>query len=135
VLIAHEGTPTRAFGRIAVAEAARNCACTGARPLAITNCLNFGNPTRPEVYYQLREAVAGIGEACRALGTPVTGGNVSLYNESPAGAIYPTPIVGMVGLLDSIEHVTRSAFRDDDARGIVLLGEPTEELRVPRGRR
>ena len=118
----------RAGGRIAVAEAARNVACTGARPLAITNCLNFGNPTRPEVYYQLREAVAGIGEACRALGTPVTGGNVSLYNESPAGAIYPTPIVGMVGLLDSIEHVTRSAFRDDDARGIVLLGEPTEEL-------
>ena len=76
----------RVGGRIAVAEAARNVACVGARPMAITNCLNFGNPTRPEVYYQLREAIAGMGEACRALGTPVTGGNVSLYNESPTGA-------------------------------------------------
>ena len=71
---------------------------SAARPMAITNCLNFGNPTRPEIYYQLREAIAGMGEACRALGTPVTGGNVSLYNESPAGAVYPTPVVGMVGL-------------------------------------
>ena len=92
----------RVGGRIAVAEAARNVACVGARPMAITNCLNFGNPTRPEVYYQLREAIAGMGEACRALGTPVTGGNVSLYNESPTGAIYPTPVIGMVGLDRSI---------------------------------
>ncbi len=118
----------RLGGRIAVAEAARNVACTGGRPLAITNCLNFGNPTRPEVYYQLREAVAGIGEACRALGTPVTGGNVSLYNESPAGAIYPTPVVGMVGVIESLEHITRSAFSPDGERAIVLFGEPTAEL-------
>jgi phosphoribosylformylglycinamidine synthase II len=118
----------RVGGRIAVAEAARNVACVGARPMAITNCLNFGNPTRPAVYFQLREAIAGMGEACRALGTPVTGGNVSLYNESPAGAIYPTPVVGMVGLIDSFSHVTRSGFRDDAEAAIVLLGEPTREL-------
>ena len=117
----------RTGGRIAVAEAARNVACVGARPMAITNCLNFGNPRRPEVFFQFREAVAGIGEACRALGTPVTGGNVSLYNESPTGAVYPTPIIGMVGLVESLEHVTRSAFHvDGDA--IVLLGEPTDEI-------
>ena len=117
----------RTGGRVAVAEAARNVACVGARPMAITNCLNFGNPRRPEVFYQFREAVAGMGEACRALGTPVTGGNVSLYNESPTGAVYPTPIIGMVGLVDSLSHVTRSAFHvDGDA--IVLLGEPTDEI-------
>jgi phosphoribosylformylglycinamidine synthase len=116
----------------AVAEAARNVACTGARPLAITNNLNFGNPTRPEVYYQLREAVAGMGEACRALNTPVTGGNVSLYNENPRGAIYPTPVVGMVGVVESLAHVTRATFRasEGDAGGdaIVLLGENTDEI-------
>jgi phosphoribosylformylglycinamidine synthase subunit PurL len=117
----------RVGGRIAVAEAARNVACVGGRPMAITNCLNFGNPTRPEVYFQLREAIAGMGEACRALGTPVTGGNVSLYNENPSGAIYPTPVVGMVGLVEPIEHATPSAFSTvGDA--IVLLGEPTAEL-------
>jgi phosphoribosylformylglycinamidine synthase subunit PurL len=117
----------RTGAAIAVAESARNVACTGARPLAITNNLNLGNPKRPEVYYQLREAIAGIGEACRVLGTPVTGGNVSLYNESPKGAVYPTPVIGMLGLLESLDHVTRSAFqRDGDA--IVLLGEPSDEL-------
>ena len=117
----------RVGGQIAVAEAARNVACTGARPLAITNCLNFGNPRRPEVFFQLREAVAGMGEACRILGTPVTGGNVSLYNESPVGAVYPTPVVGMVGLIESLDHITRAGFRRaGDA--IVLLGEPTDEL-------
>jgi phosphoribosylformylglycinamidine synthase len=95
--------------------------------MAITNCLNFGNPTRPEVYYQLREAIAGMGEACRALGTPVTGGNVSLYNESPSGAIYPTPVVGLVGIVDPVTNATQSAFSAvDDA--IVLFGEPTAEL-------
>ena len=117
----------RVGGQIAVAEAARNVACTGARPLAITNCLNFGNPKRPEVFFQLREAVAGMGEACRVLGTPVTGGNVSLYNESPVGAVYPTPVVGMVGLIASLDHITRAGFRRaGDA--IVLLGELTDEL-------
>jgi phosphoribosylformylglycinamidine synthase len=95
--------------------------------MAITNNLNFGNPRRPEVYHQLREAVRGIGDACRALGTPVTGGNVSLYNESPVGAVYPTPVIGMVGLVESLAHVTRSAF-EDDGDAIVLLGEPTAEL-------
>jgi phosphoribosylformylglycinamidine synthase len=117
----------RGGGRIAVAEAARNVACTGARPTAITNCLNFGNPRRPEVYFQLREAIAGMGDACRALGTPVTGGNVSLYNESPSGAVYPTPVIGMVGLIDSIEHITRTAFREP-GDAIVLFGEPADEL-------
>ena len=116
----------REGGRIAVAESARNVACTGARPMAITNCLNFGSPRRPEVFFQFREAVAGMGEACRALGTPVTGGNVSFYNESPAGAVYPTPVVGMIGLIDDLKHVTPAAFTDD--HDIVLLGEPTDEL-------
>ena len=118
----------RVGGRIAVAEAARNVACVGARPVAITNCLNFGNPTRPEVYFQLREAIAGMGEACRALGTPVTGGNVSLYNESPSGAVYPTPVIGMVGVIDSLDHITGSTFDPDHEAAIVLLGEPTNEL-------
>jgi phosphoribosylformylglycinamidine synthase len=117
----------REGARIAVAEAARNVACAGGRPMAITNNLNFGNPKRPEVYFQLREAVAGMKEACEALGTPVTGGNVSLYNENPTGAVYPTPVIGMVGLVDSLAHITRSAFSvPGDA--IVLLGENTDEL-------
>jgi phosphoribosylformylglycinamidine synthase subunit PurL len=101
----------REGARIAVAEAARNVACS----------------KRPEVYFQLKEAVAGMGEACRALGTPVTGGNVSLYNENPTGAVYPTPVVGMVGLVESLAHITRSAF-SDDGDSIVLLGENTDEI-------
>jgi phosphoribosylformylglycinamidine synthase subunit PurL len=117
----------RTGGRIAVAEAARNVACTGARPMAITNCLNFGNPKRPEVFFQFREAVGGMADACTALGTPVTGGNVSLYNESPAGAVYPTPVIGMVGLIDDVDHVTRATFQTP-GDAIVLLGEPTPEL-------
>jgi phosphoribosylformylglycinamidine synthase II len=117
----------RMGGRIAVAEAARNVACTGGRPMAITNCLNFGNPKKPEVFFQFREAVYGMGDACRALGTPVTGGNVSLYNENPQGAVFPTPTIGMVGLIENIEHVTRSAFTVA-GDSIVLLGENTDEL-------
>jgi phosphoribosylformylglycinamidine synthase len=117
----------RVGGRIAVAEAARNVACTGARPMAITNCLNFGNPTRPEVFFQFREAVAGMGEACRALGTPVTGGNVSLYNESPGRAVYPTPVIGMVGLTDDLAHITRATFQQD-GDAVLLLGEMRGEL-------
>jgi phosphoribosylformylglycinamidine synthase subunit PurL len=117
----------RMGGRIAVAEAARNVACTGARPMAITNCLNFGNPKKPEVFFQFREAVGGMGDACSALGTPVTGGNVSLYNENPQGAVFPTPTVGMVGLIADLDHITRSSFTTaGDA--IVLLGTPTNEL-------
>ncbi len=117
----------RLGAQIAVCEAARNVACAGGRPMAITNNLNFGNPRKPDVYYQLREAVLGMGEACTALGTPVTGGNVSLYNENPGGAVYPTPVIGMVGVIDSLVHITASAFQQErDA--IVLLGEPTAEL-------
>jgi len=117
----------RVGAQLAVAEAARNVACTGARPMAITNCLNFGNPKRPEVYFQFTEAVRGMGEACLALGTPVTGGNVSFYNENPTGAVHPTPVVGMVGLIDSLAHITRSGFANE-GDDIVLLGEPTSEL-------
>ena len=117
----------RVGGRIAVAEAARNVAATGARPKAITNCLNFGNPRKPAVFYQLSEAIAGMGEACRVLQTPVTGGNVSLYNESPTGAVYPTPVVGMVGLISSLDHVTRSTF-STPGDTILLLGESRDEL-------
>jgi phosphoribosylformylglycinamidine synthase subunit PurL len=112
---------------IAVAEAARNVVCVGARPRAITNNLNFGNPLKPEIYYQLREAVLGMGEACAAFETPVTGGNVSLYNESPAGAIYPTPTVGMIGVLDDVEkHMTMAFKATGDA--VILLGRNTDEL-------
>ena len=93
-------------GAIAVAEAARNLVCTGAEPLAVTDCLNFGNPEKPEVFYTLRESVAGMAEACEALGIPVISGNVSLYNENNGSAIYPTPVIGMVGLLENVEHAT-----------------------------
>ena len=117
----------RVGAQIAVAEAARNVACAGGKPMAITNNLNFGNPRKPEVYFQLREAVAGMKEACEMLGTPVTGGNVSLYNENPTGAVYPTPVIGMVGLIESLAHVTRSAFATD-GDAIMLLGENTDEL-------
>ena len=109
-------------GKAAVAEAARNVACTGAIPLGITDCLNFGNPDKPEIFYQLREACRGIGDACRAFGTPVTGGNVSLYNENPTGAIDPTPTVGMVGLLHDVSLRVSSHFTTPGHR-IVLLGE------------
>ena len=98
-----------AGGAIAVAEAARNVVCTGAKPIAMTNCLNFGNPEKPEVYYQLKEAIRGMADACRALGTPVISGNVSLYNETNGEAICPTPVVGMVGLLEDVERAARWA--------------------------
>ena len=114
-------------GKIAVAEAARNVACSGAKPLAVTNCLNFGNPMKPEIFWQFRKAVEGISEACRALETPVTGGNVSFYNESPKGAIYPTPTIGMVGILEDIELRIPSFFQNV-GDSIYLLGETFEEL-------
>lgn len=117
----------RIGGRIAVAEAARNVACVGATPRAITNCLNFGNPKKPEVFFQFREAVYGMGDACRALETPVTGGNVSLYNENPQGAVYPTPTIGMVGVLDDAAHATSMRFQNT-GDAIVLLGDNTAEL-------
>jgi phosphoribosylformylglycinamidine synthase subunit PurL len=114
-------------GQIAVAEAARNLVCSGARPRAVTDNLNFGNPLKPEVYHQLAEAVRGIGEACAILETPVTGGNVSLYNESPTGAIYPTPTIGMVGVVEDIDHVTTLGFQAE-GDDILLLGRNTDEL-------
>jgi phosphoribosylformylglycinamidine synthase II len=117
----------REGGKIAVAEAARNLTCSGAKPLAVTDNLNFGNPYKPENFWQLREAVEGIAEACRAFGTPVTGGNVSLYNESPIGVVDPTPTVGMVGLIDDERHITTQWFKKaGDA--IILVGEIGDEL-------
>ncbi len=114
-------------GKATVAEAARNVACTGARPLGITDCLNFGSPERPAVFYQFREACRGIADACRALGTPVTGGNVSFYNESPTGAVDPTPVVGMIGLLARADRAVPSHAR---ANGdvVFVLGETRAEL-------
>ena len=96
-----------------MAEAARNVVCAGARPVAITNCLNFGSPTDSAVYYQFAEAVAGISEACRRLGTPVTGGNVSLYNEAAGRQIHPTPVIGMLGVLEDVETRCDIAFKDE----------------------
>src|SRR2546428_9279931 len=114
-------------GKAAVAEAARNVACTGARPLGITDCLNFGSPERPAVFWQFREACRGIAEAWRTLGTPVTGGNVSFYNESPTGAVDPTPVVGMIGLLARADRAVPSHAR---ASGdvVFVLGETRAEL-------
>ena len=117
----------REGAKIAVAEAARNLACSGARPLAVTDNLNFGNPYKPENFWQLRECVEGLAEACREFATPVTGGNVSLYNQSPAGAVDPTPTVGMVGLIEKPAHITTQSFKNaGDA--ILLLGDPGHEL-------
>jgi phosphoribosylformylglycinamidine synthase len=112
---------------LAVAEAARNVACAGARPLAATNCLNFGNPERPAIMWQFAQAVEGIGAACRALDVPITGGNVSLYNETDGRAIYPTPIIGVVGVLEEADRVLTRRFQTaGDA--IILLGEGSGEL-------
>ncbi len=142
-------------GKLAVAEAARNLVCVGATPLAVTDCLNFGNPEDPEIMWQFKECVRGIADACRVLGTPVTGGNVSLYNESPRGAIDPTPVIGMIGLIEGARGERRGAREQprptpprpasNDRRGghapcpitagfkdegdvILLLGETKEEL-------
>ncbi|MGH1363386.1 MAG: phosphoribosylformylglycinamidine synthase subunit PurL [Calditrichia bacterium] len=117
----------RTGGQIAVAEAARNVVATGAEPLAITNCLNFGNPHKPDMFYLFREAVGGMGDACRAFNTPVTGGNVSLYNESPDSAVYPTPTIGMVGLIDDVSYMTPAYFRNN-GDAIYLLGETKSEI-------
>ncbi|SHE65030.1 phosphoribosylformylglycinamidine synthase subunit II [Fodinibius roseus] len=104
----------RRGGQIAVAEAARNVVCSGAKPMAITNCLNFGNPYKPEVYWTFKEALAGMGEACRRFNTPVTGGNVSFYNENPDMAVFPTPVIGMLGLIEDLEkHRMTPAFKQE----------------------
>jgi phosphoribosylformylglycinamidine synthase subunit PurL len=112
---------------LAVAEAARNVACAGAQPLGATNCLNFGNPERPAIMWQFAKAVEGMGEACRALGVPITGGNVSLYNETDGKAIYPTPTIGVVGLLERADRVLSRRFQES-GDVIVLLGEERGEL-------
>ncbi|PIW69385.1 MAG: phosphoribosylformylglycinamidine synthase subunit PurL [Ignavibacteriales bacterium CG12_big_fil_rev_8_21_14_0_65_30_8] len=113
--------------QIAVAEAARNIVCSGGTPLAITNCLNFGNPYKPENYWQFKEAVKGMGGACREFNTPVTGGNVSFYNESQNTVVYPTPTIGMVGLIDNLENITTSFFKNDNDL-IYVLGSDKEEM-------
>jgi phosphoribosylformylglycinamidine synthase len=117
----------RMGAKIAVAESARNVVCSGGKPVAITNCLNFGNPYKPEVFWQFEEAIAGITEACLALNTPVTGGNVSFYNENPQGAVYPTPVIGMLGIVENLQHHTTAWFKDDGDL-IVLLGENRGEI-------
>ncbi|MDN4066741.1 phosphoribosylformylglycinamidine synthase subunit PurL [Paenibacillus sp. FSL R5-0407] len=114
-------------GKIAVSEAARNIVCSGAEPLAITDNLNFGSPEKPEIFWQMERAVDGMAEACRVLDAPVIGGNVSLYNENSKGAIYPTPVVGMVGLVHDTDHITTQGFK---AEGdvVFLLGDTKGEL-------
>ncbi len=114
-------------GRIAVSEAARNIVCSGAEPLAITDNLNFGNPEKPDVFWQMERAVDGMAEACRVLDTPVIGGNVSLYNENTTGSIYPTPVVGMVGLVADTDHITTQGFKQE-GDSILLLGVTKAEL-------
>ena len=112
---------------IAVSEAARNIVCSGGQPLGVTNCLNFGNPYDPEVYYQFVQAIKGMGDACRKFETPVTGGNVSFYNQNPDGPVYPTPTIGMVGLLENInEKMTLDFKQEGDV--IYLLGRSTPDI-------
>lgn len=112
---------------IAVSEAARNIVCSGGQPLGITNCLNFGNPYDPEVYYQFVEAIKGMGEACRKFETPVTGGNVSFYNQNPDGAVYPTPTIGMVGLLEDVNDKMTMSFKDEGDI-IFLVGKSSNDI-------
>ncbi len=112
---------------IAVAEAARNIVCSGGAPLGVTNCLNFGNPYDPEVYYQFVEAIKGMGDACRKFDTPVTGGNVSFYNQNPGGAVYPTPTIGMVGLLDNVREKMTLDFKEEGDI-IFLIGKSTGDI-------
>jgi phosphoribosylformylglycinamidine synthase len=111
----------RKGGQIAVAEAARNVVCAGGKPMAITNCLNFGNPYKPEIYWVFQEAVGGMGDACRAFDTPVTGGNVSFYNENPEGAVFPTPTIGMLGVIEDVERHTTTAHFKQQGDVIYLL--------------
>ncbi|MGD6777658.1 phosphoribosylformylglycinamidine synthase subunit PurL [Sutcliffiella horikoshii] len=114
-------------GMIAVAEAARNIVCSGAKPLAITDCLNFGNPEKPEIFWQIEKATDGMSAACRKLESPVIGGNVSLYNETNGVAVYPTPVVGMVGLIDDLKHVTTQEFKNEGDL-IYVIGETGSEF-------
>src|SRR5262245_5233509 len=117
----------RAGAKLVVAEACRNLVVSGARPLALTNCLNFGSPERPEVMWQFSEVIDGMTEACTTFGTPVTGGNVSFYNETDGQGIYPTPVIGMVGIVEDPRHITTQWFKQED-RAIVLLGSTANDL-------
>lgn len=129
----------RRGGQIAVAESARNVVCSGAKPMAITNCLNYGNPYKPEVYWTFKESLAGMGDACRKLNTPVTGGNVSFYNENPESAIFPTPIIGMLGVIEDVEKHKMSPSFKNEWDIILYVGAPriglggTEYLKVVHG--
>lgn len=114
-------------GMIAVAEAARNIVCSGGEPIGVTNCLNFGNPYDPEVYYQFVKAVTGMGDACRKFNTPVTGGNVSFYNQNPDGPVYPTPTIGMVGILDDFSNRMTMDFKKEGDQ-ILLIGKPQNDI-------
>lgn len=114
-------------GMIAVAEAARNIVCSGGEPIGVTNCLNFGNPYDPEVYYQFVKAVTGMGDACRKFNTPVTGGNVSFYNQNPEGPVYPTPTIGMVGVIDDLDNRMTMDYKSQ-GDFIVLIGEQRNDI-------
>lgn len=114
-------------GMIAVAEAARNIVCSGGEPIGVTNCLNFGNPYDPEVYYQFVKAVTGMGDACRKFNTPVTGGNVSFYNQNPDGPVYPTPTIGMVGIVDDVNAKMTLDFKKEGDL-IILVGKPQNDI-------
>ncbi len=113
--------------KAAVAESARNIVCSGAKPIAVTNCLNFGNPYKPEVYWTFSEVIRGMSEACIKFATPVTGGNVSFYNENPTGAIYPTPVIGMLGLMNDVSNTTTQSFKQAGDL-ILLLGKECQEI-------
>lgn len=118
----------RRGGQIAVVESARNIVCSGGKPLAISNCLNFGNPYKPEVYWAFKESLGGMGDACRALETPVTGGNVSFYNENQKSAIFPTPVIGMLGIIEDVEkHRTTPEFKND-GEVIIYIGADRKGL-------
>ena len=112
---------------IAVSEAARNIVCSGGQPLGVTNCLNFGNPYDPEVYYQFVHAIKGMGDACRKFDTPVTGGNVSFYNQNPDGPVYPTPTIGMVGLLEDAKNRMTMDFKEE-GDVLYLLGHSQNDI-------
>ncbi|NGP89994.1 phosphoribosylformylglycinamidine synthase subunit PurL [Fodinibius halophilus] len=118
----------RKGGQIAVAESARNVVCSGAKPMAITNCLNFGNPYKPEVYWTFKEALAGMGDACRTFNTPVTGGNVSFYNENPEMAVFPTPVIGMLGLIEDLENDRMTPEFKEESDAIYYIGAPRKGL-------
>jgi phosphoribosylformylglycinamidine synthase len=117
----------RAGARLVIAEACRNLVASGARPVALTNCLNFASPERPEIMWQFSEVIDGMAEACAAFETPVTGGNVSFYNETEGRGIYPTPVIGMVGIVEDLRHITTQWFKDE-GHVIILLGATGDDL-------